>query len=101
MREKYAVHLALATGCLVLLLTILFAIFQSPETLSTPITKGSAIPHPLAGHRPCDQCHGPAGILPYPVRHLGWDDFACIRCHVPLPMPADSNQTAPMPGAHR
>ena len=82
MREKYSVHLALATGCLVFLFTLLFALLQSPEILSTSVQGGVAIPHPIAGRHKCDHCHGRAGIRPYPVRHVGWNNASCTKCHL-------------------
>ena len=82
MREKYSVHLALATGCLVFLVTLLFALLQSPEILSTSVQGGVAIPHPIAGRQKCDQCHGRAGSRPYPVRHVGWNNASCTKCHL-------------------
>lgn len=81
MREKYSVHLALASGGLIFLVTILFALVQSPDILSASVQVGMAIPHPVAGHQECDSCHGRTGIMPYPVRHLGWSNGSCEGCH--------------------
>ncbi len=82
MRERYAIYLALATGGLVLVITMLFALLQSPEVLSTAVREGRAIPHPVADHQQCDSCHGRAGIQPYPIRHLGWSNASCTKCHL-------------------
>lgn len=81
MREKYAVHLALASGGLIFLVTILFALVQSPDILSFSVQKGAAVPHPFAGYETCDSCHGRTGIMPYPIRHLGWSNSSCHGCH--------------------
>jgi len=97
MREKYSVHLALATGCLIFFVTTLFALLQSPEILSTPAAEGAAMPHPLTGHQKCDQCHGHSGMIPYPLRHLGWSNASCTKCHAPPAIPAGSS-TAPDSG---
>jgi hypothetical protein len=94
MREKYSVHLALATGCLIFLVTTLFALLQSPEILSTPVAKGAAMPHPLAEHQQCDQCHGHTGMIPYPLRHTGWNNAGCTKCHAPPAIPAGPSTTA-------
>lgn len=81
MRERYSVHLALATGGLVFLVTLVFALLQSPEILFTSVREGGAIPHPSAGRQKCDYCHGRTGIRPYPVRHVGWNNASCPQCH--------------------
>lgn len=89
MREKYSVYLALASGCLIFLVTILFALLQSPEILTASVQRGGAMPHPFAGKEQCDTCHGFSGIKPYPIRHLGWSNGSCIRCHPSPDMPGD------------
>jgi hypothetical protein len=81
MREKYAVHLALASGGFIFLVAILFALVQSPDILSASVQKGAAVPHPFAGYERCDSCHGRAGMIPYPLRHLGWSNDSCQGCH--------------------
>ncbi len=58
MRETYSIQLAIVTGCLVVAVTVLFALLQSPEILSVPSKAGDAIPHPIAAHQQCDSCHG-------------------------------------------
>jgi hypothetical protein len=83
MREKYAVYLALASGGFVFLVTTLFALVQSPEILTASVRKGAAIPHPVAAHEKCDTCHGRTGMMPYPIRHLGWSNASCEGCHSP------------------
>lgn len=83
MREKYSLLLALASGCLIFLITTLFALLQSPEILSVSALRGGVMPHPLEGHGKCDSCHGLAGVKPYPVRHLGWINNSCTACHPP------------------
>lgn len=83
MREKYSVYLALGTGCLIFLITLLFAFLQSPEILSDSVRRGAAIPHAVEGRRECDHCHGFKMTAPYPVRHLGWSNKSCTRCHYP------------------
>ncbi|MBW6520193.1 MAG: hypothetical protein K0A99_04155 [Desulfoarculaceae bacterium] len=90
MREKYSVHLALATGCLIFLVTTLFALLQSPELLATAGQGEVAMPHPLVAHQKCDNCHGHAGIRPYPIRHLGWSNTSCPKCHLPPAIAASS-----------
>lgn len=83
MRETYSTHLAIVTGCLVVAVTVLFALLQSPEILSVPSKAGGAMPHPIEAHRQCDSCHGPAGVKPCPIRHLGWSTRSCAKCHPP------------------
>jgi hypothetical protein len=83
MREKYSFYLALATGGLIFVITLWFALLQSPETLSVSVRRGMAISHPVEGHHECDSCHGRTGTNPYPVRHLGWSNTSCTRCHQP------------------
>ncbi|MEW6426897.1 MAG: hypothetical protein AB1568_02555 [Thermodesulfobacteriota bacterium] len=81
MREEYSLLLAVASGCLIFLITVGFAFWQSPEILSAAVESGAAVPHPLAGRSRCDGCHGPAGEIPYPLRHLGWSNASCTKCH--------------------
>lgn len=102
MREKYSLLLALATGCFIFLVTALFALLQSPEILTVSVREGVEIPHPVVGHEKCDACHGSAGGKPYPVRHLGWSNGSCTRCHSPLGFTASSparsgNDSEPKP----
>lgn len=92
MREKYSVYLALATGCLIFLVTTLFALLQSPEILTASVRGGIAMSHSVAGREKCDNCHGSDGIKPYPVRHLGWSNGSCTRCHFSPDMAAASSK---------
>lgn len=85
MREYYSTHLALVVGLLVLVISAFFAFRQSPELLEyreSPVVKAAmALPHPVAGMEGCHDCHGPKSDLPYPVKHTGWSDQSCTKCH--------------------
>jgi len=85
MRERYSNQLAAVTGILIVLAVAAFALLQSPElqalSLGKAAARAQAIPHALAGRNQCDRCHGPQEIRPYPVRHLGWHNTSCTRCH--------------------
>lgn len=83
MREIYSIQLAAVTGCLVVAVTVLFALLQSPEILSVPSKAGDAMPHPIEAHQQCDSCHGSSGVKPSPIRHLGWSTRSCAKCHQP------------------
>lgn len=81
MREAYSTHLAIVAGILIVLVTVMFALIQSPEAVSTPESAAPAIPHPLEGFGDCDLCHGSGQSNPYPIRHLGWSRKVCLKCH--------------------
>jgi len=87
-REQYSIHLAIAAGLLILLVTTFFAFIQSPELLEFPespvVRSASAIPHPVDGRLNCSLCHGIKGVQPYPVKHAGWSIGSCMKCHVPV-----------------
>jgi len=87
MRELYSTQLAAISGILIVGITVLFALIQSPEIVFAPgsvVAKGAeAIAHPVEGHEGCDSCHGLKGEMPYPVKHLGWSNRSCMRCHSP------------------
>ena len=85
MREFYSTQLALVVGLLILLVSAFFAFRQSPELLehreSAAVKAAVALPHPVAGMEQCHDCHGLKSDLPYPVKHTGWSDQSCTRCH--------------------
>lgn len=99
MREVYSRQLAYIVGALAVAATAVFALIQSPETLSSPERSFLAIPHPLDGHEQCDTCHGLRGERPYPVRHLGWSRKSCTKCHrsahADIPATEAADRTAP------
>ena len=82
MREIYATQLAIITGFLIVVVTLIFALIQSPEMLAGPERTSTPIPHPVEGYEPCDRCHGLKGVRPYPIKHLGWNEKSCIKCHM-------------------
>ncbi len=82
MRELYSTQLALVVGFLILVVTGIFALIQSPATLSASIKKSMPTPHAVEGLEQCDSCHGIRGSLPYPVNHLGWSNESCTQCHL-------------------
>jgi len=87
MRELYSTHLAGISGILIVGITLLFALIQSPEIVSAPESAlakdAQPIAHPLEGYEGCHGCHGLKGKMPYPVKHLGWSNTSCTRCHSP------------------
>ena len=85
MREVYSTQLAIIVGFLIVSVTAIFALMQSPETLSVPERTFIYMPHPVEGHEQCDICHGLKGTVPYPVRHLGWSNKSCAKCHLSGP----------------
>lgn len=98
MREHYSNQLAAVTGVLIVLVALAFATLQSPElgelSPGAAMARAQAVPHTLEGRAQCNGCHGPRGPMPYPVRHLGWSDPSCTRCHAP-PLPAAPATAAP------
>ena len=86
MRELYSTALATVSGILIVAVTLAFALVQSPELFGpegTAVRRAGVIPHPLAGMEQCVACHGIGKILPYPMRHLGWSEKSCTKCHEP------------------
>lgn len=81
MRESYSIQLALATGALVFLVTLLFALVQSPELFVSAMPPAPRMGHALEGHHQCTDCHGREGIRPYPWNHVGWSLASCTKCH--------------------
>lgn len=98
MREHYSKQLAAVTGVLIVLVAMAFAALQSPElgdlSPGAAMARAQAVPHGVEGRAQCSRCHGPRGPVPYPVRHLGWSNPSCTRCHVP-PIPAARAAAAP------
>lgn len=98
----YSTQLAAATGVLIIAVTMVFAFIQSPELLALPetaVTKDAGkIPHPIIEEwQPCAKCHGLKKIKPYPLRHAGWGNESCTKCHVPVDVTAPgvpSHETA-------
>jgi hypothetical protein len=87
MRQLYSTQLAVATGIIIVILTAVFALIQSPEMLKFPettaVTAAMAVPHPVEGMDICDSCHGIKGTRPYPLKHIGWNNKSCTKCHIP------------------
>lgn len=84
MRQAFATQLALASGVLVILLALVFALLQTPgQAATTAVATAPLIPHPLAGYEDCVECHGRNGAIPYPANHLGWPNTSCTQCHLP------------------
>ena len=83
MREVYSTQLAAVVGALLFTMAVSFALLQSPGVLVAPVRPAASLPHPVEGHERCDACHGLQSELPYPVRHLGWSNESCTRCHSP------------------
>lgn len=99
MREQYSIHLAIAAGLLILLVTTFFAFIQSPELLDFPessaVKSAPSVPHPIAGRQNCDSCHDPKGVRPYPLKHTGWSIGSCMKCHVPDRVAGGTGTVAP------
>lgn len=84
MRQAFANQLAIVTGVLVILLSIVFALIQTPGIAETAVVAAApVIPHPLEGYEDCVSCHGRNEAVPYPANHLGWPNTSCTQCHIP------------------
>lgn len=86
MRELYSTMLAFISGLLIVGVTLLFALIQSPEIYKpeTPVWLGRPIlSHPLEEYERCNDCHDLDGMAPYPLKHLGWKERSCLQCHLP------------------
>lgn len=85
MRQAYSTQLAVAVGILLAVLTVFFALFQSPHVYAPErgYFGGNEVPHPIKGWEQCNRCHGPEGSVPYPENHRGWKDTSCLYCHEP------------------
>jgi hypothetical protein len=83
MRELYSFLLSIVAGLFIVIVTVIFAMIQSPEILYAPEREFMSIPHTIKGRIQCDGCHGIKGIKPYPIRHLGWSNESCMKCHLP------------------
>lgn len=90
MREVYSIQLAIVVGVLVFLVSAVFALVQSPEILSAPDRRSMCPAHPVEGYEQCGACHGIKGPMPYPIKHLGWSNQSCTKCHIPLPATTDA-----------
>lgn len=99
MREVYSTQLAIVVGVLVVMMVAVFALIQSPEALSAPERTAVSMPHPVEGYEQCDACHGIKGARPYPVKHLGWSNASCTKCHAAAR--AASSVTEPGEGTGR
>lgn len=102
MRERYSNHLAAVTGVLIVLAAVAFALVQSPElwalSAGTAAAQARAVPHAIEGRGRCDRCHDRRGVRPYPIRHLGWSNESCTRCHAPGEEPhSRPREAAPAP----
>lgn len=84
MRHAFANQLVVVTEVLVILLSVVFALIQTPGQATTAaVAAAPVIPHPLAGYENCVECHGPTRAVPYPANHLGWPNSSCTQCHLP------------------
>jgi uncharacterized paraquat-inducible protein A len=83
MREIYSKQLAIAVGIITFLIVMIFSLLQSPEVLSSGYKSSSTIPHPVEGYENCSSCHSIKADWPYPIRHIGWSDNSCLKCHLP------------------
>ncbi len=87
MRRLLAWLATVAIGILVLALSALFAVMQSPEERHFPEdrTRGLAhpVPHDIETHIDCNRCHLPEKIFPYPSDHTGFPEDGCTECHRP------------------
>jgi hypothetical protein len=87
MRQLYSTQLAVATGVLIVAVTLFFAFIQSPELMdlheTSAMITANDIPHPLEERQRCNICHGLRGVHPYTARHAGWNNESCTKCHTP------------------
>jgi cytochrome c553 len=93
MRQLYSTQLAIAIGILILAVTLLFAFFQSPELMEmderSAMKTAYDIPHPIQGMQHCNSCHGLKGEKPYTLKHAGWNNESCTKCHSPASNPVN------------
>ncbi len=58
MRQRYSKWLAIISGILVLFVSVVFALIQSPEVLESPgllsLTVAQPIPHSIEEHEDCN-----------------------------------------------
>lgn len=84
MRRIIAWVATLAIGVLALALSVLFALFQSPQAPDTqyaPNKTARPVPHGIENRLNCNRCHGPGGMVPYPQDHIGLPEDGCTGCH--------------------
>ena len=85
MRRLFAWIVTLVIGILVLALSALFAVMQSPkgsESLeNTTRRPARPVPHSIENRKNCNQCHLPGKIIPYPAEHSGLPEDGCTECH--------------------
>jgi hypothetical protein len=86
LRELYSTALAIISGLMIIGVTLIFALIQSQELIyqpEKPVWMGcSIISHPIEEYEQCAECHGLAGMAPYPLKHLGWNNRSCVECHL-------------------
>ncbi len=84
MRQALATQLAAVIGVMIIVLAIIFALFQTPSIAETTlIAAAPVITHPIEGYENCTNCHGREEAVPYPEYHLGWPNTSCTQCHIP------------------
>lgn len=85
MRRLFAWIVTLVIGSLVLALSALFAVMQSPKGPESPeaATNRSArpVPHSIENRKNCNRCHLPGSIAPFPADHMGFPENECTECH--------------------
>lgn len=83
MKEVYSTQLAIASGVIIFIIVVAFALVQSPALLDlgTAARETPYVPHPVNGEDRCSSCHRVGGTRPYPLKHLGWNDRSCLECH--------------------
>ena len=85
MRRILAWVATLAIGIFALALSLLFALFQSPQAPDSQNAPGKAAqpaPHTLKNRENCNRCHGPGAMVPYPQDHIGLPEDGCTGCHL-------------------
>jgi len=101
MRQQYSTQLAITAGVLILIATAVFSLVQSPELLAfkeaAAMKSAPPVPHPFAGRRNCRDCHALRSMIPYPLKHAGWSNESCPRCHAAVKAVAPA-VVAPLPG---
>lgn len=85
MREQYSTQLARAAGVLILIASAVFSLVQSPEMLEfndvAAVKSSPPVPHPAEGYSKCNSCHALKSENPYSLKHAGWSNESCLRCH--------------------
>jgi hypothetical protein len=91
MRQEFANQLAIVITAAILVLAVVFAVYQSSsqgapaaDADRSPLVRpASPITHPLIGYEDCQACHAFGSSAAFPPDHAGWPNAYCAACHAP------------------